>query len=315
MSLSLPIMALGLRVPNASFSIGSSAGIPYGWTDVYGGLGGKAASVAGPPYGHSRAQRVTLSSTDGQILRSQPAPPGHLSRQGTPRVMPAVWYRASGMAENSVLQLHLYAYDAADAQLADVVIWSASANQADWTLGLADLFVTIPASTSHVRLGLRFRYEQASSVCVWDVAFAGVGWIVSATTSAHTWPCYPDQGAGCLPTAAAEALGRDSYGTLRTHDRDLQPRPHRLSMKAGYLGAADAAVQRWLWGMARGRGSVALATSLAAGGRWPLLVLPGLPMAPAALLCEPTGDACPVRPRGDVDPPSYEAAWELEEIS
>ncbi len=322
MAVTVPRFALGLDVPNPTFSIPSAtAGLAGGWTPSQYAIP-TALYGAGPTPGHARAQRFTFSQsgqTSATVL-SGPCGPGKLTANVSTAVMGFALVRTSGIAGSAAgtVKFRLKYYDDADSLLSSTDLISLTLvgqNYADWTALTGATSVTPPATANHARLEIALGKTTLAVPVVLDVAFAGVGtWRPDAVPASYyeptRTPAHP--GTFCVPSGTVQRI-KSTSGTSRTIDGDRYRQPHVGTMLWGGLPDADKIEIEYAYRMNVGRtweGDVANPS----GGSWPLIVKPGRPDWPAIGLYEIVGfDA---RPSGGFysDPPYHDVTLRLEEI-
>ena len=281
-------IGLGLWVPNSSFSIPSDVdGVPAGWVPSA-TIVSSALYSGGPSYGHPRFQRFELKTpnTTGSILSAPTLPKRIL---GTSVVyLNALWLiRCSGTTgANQEALFWLNEYAANDDLLYEYGLITQRTVLGPWTLVQANQTLTPKgAATSHWRFQIKL--NRAAADVLLDIAQIGIqAWTAAPGYWTAPQVCDSTRAEAFLPGDDLSPF-EDVNGFERWIDHVRGARRRSGSLGWDWLPEADALSLRYLFDMNKRRSSEAAAVN-PAGGRWPLLVIPGHSAWPAAALCRMT---------------------------
>lgn len=310
MSVSYPVMGLGLPIFNNTFSIPSTvAGVPAGWTnDTRLTSGGQFSD--GPTNGHYRWQRYVLAGTNTYAsFLSAPCDPGFMVKTGSTKMSLVVWYRVSGVTgSGQEVNFYLQGYNTSDVSQDRLLLRQIWTPQANWTLGTWEYTHSMAANVSHRRLEIVVgRASSGTANIILDLAFVGIMVWNGSTSSYYTFTQKPDHPGNEMVPSSKLARSYDDNGLERHQSRDgyRQPFVGRMSLS----GFPDDMCQniRRAWMFNKGRIQESVSTDCPEGGRWPILLMPGQPSWPAAVQCNFDGDNFPFRvgTRWYSDPPRW----------
>jgi hypothetical protein len=327
MSTTNAILTLGLYAPNLSFGLsGDVSGRAAGWTPSTGTgvtFTEQALIDDGPQSSHRRTQRYTLSTGTYANAISGACPAGKLCGVGTHSLRYAIAARVSigtGTATtgNSV-SFNLWRYNLGGTVLDQIGLLSIGSNVAGWTLFSANVSKNMgTTSAAYLRyvigVGRTGTATNQAPVTV-DVAgfYAGI-WAQSTGAldlgqgvSPATRPAFPTRPMGAVHIQGNGAIRRSDHG------RGFQPRAGVLAWDWVPSTTMDGLTKAWAANA--GQGFTTGSTS-PEGGYWPLLVVPGLPSWPLAMLCDVQSDALGFEYPGDwhMDPAYFSGGFPLTEV-
>lgn len=301
MSLAKPVMALGLDVFNPTLARPGAGGVAAGWT-VNAGIT-PASSYAGPFPGHPRVQRLSIAAGAGSHGLSSSLVYKRFCANVATAFLGACWCKHSGNDGDLRLALHWFDDDADFISSA----WLGAAIQNSggvWIVHAPTATITPPAGAAYARIIANVA-NPASGTSTWDVAFLSCGTLDGATASYQWARYYAHPGSSARPVMGRNAQ-QDGAGRTRFVDTEGIVAPYALELTvAGITDAQKQAIERLhLLNANRAYDGGASAVD---GGYYPLLVLPGAPFAPAAMLVDAVDGEFPLRPAGSVlyDPPRW----------
>lgn len=316
------IISLGLRIPNQTFARPSeTADVPASWTTLSGSPTWTALYGQGPAYSHPRTQRIALGTATGTsttTIASAPGPPGHLCANATNQpLIGYMLYRSTGVGTDQRPVLYLEGRRSNGTQVDRIALGTIANNNSDWYL--QTLTPTISWSGTnchHKRLQLEIvRSTGTHAALTLDLAFLGIG-IWASGTGYYAMP----QDVAPRGSTPAFAQHQTTYYTnANGEDRSIDW-SRFVAPRAGVLAydwlpqtAVDAL--SYAWSMSQGR-HIENGTTNPQGGRWPLLIAPGLPLWPKVLMVRPSERALGLEVAGDwiSDPSFYSGGLPLVEI-
>lgn len=285
MAISNPAACIGLDISNPTFSIpkNDGSGKADGWTMSGGTAAYAGVSVAGHT-GHDRLQQITVTASGTTTLVGAPCSPGLLCTAASTKIRGMLTVGVTGVQFTAV-ELYIRWLNSSGVQVgSDVQLVATSGLIA---LGLTSWVATAtPPANAFCAVPVIKIVRTNTGTTVVQLAFAGIGCWDGATSEKWDWarkPGFP--GTGAAKTSAVEMI-RPLYGRPYSIDRTRYGKPYRLSMSvSGWTNTEKGYLER-LWAFNTGRSSETLAAGNPGGGVWPVLIAPGLPGAPAAMLCD-----------------------------
>ncbi len=308
MSIAAAQMTLGLYAPNLTFAIpGATSGLAAGWkATTSGAVVASGMYTGGPAHGHPRHQVLALTGA-GQsvVLKSAPCKTGQLGNAASQLWLGAWVLCKFSAAGASTLKVELAGYDANETTEEVDTIATLSPIYDTWTLvtgsGRKDL-----SAAHHRRYKLTLSGGTTASV---SLAFVGIGTTFDAV---YTSVAKVAVGTSPIQPTAQAAPAISPQGFSRWIDSDRVVNPRRGTLRWDGLGETEAGYLEWFWSMQTGRYG---GESSQGGGHWPVLLIPGIPSWPHAMMCRFEGDRFPLEHVGDwyPDSPLYGGALQVVE--
>lgn len=323
MSVTPAILSVGLWVPNHHFARPSDvANVPAGWTVTglnstafYGGTS-TASYAGGPPFGHPRWQRFSLIGTNtAGTVRSAPTPRGKFCASGTGEFYAGMLIRTLNTSTSTRhVRLALTAYDTGGTSLGNLTMIDQQTTLPSWTWVSNAIGQTLGTGIDHFRYLLQVDKASGDANIDLDIAQVAVGmWDAAAGSVTTDLNCDPTQTTPCVETG--EDRGYENVIGERRHidlSRYVNPRAGRMGYD--YMSAANTELWRFAWMMNHGKAAES-AASKPAGGRSPIIIVPGLPSWPYGIMVDLVGGQFPLNHAEGwmFDPPRYSGAFEMLE--
>jgi hypothetical protein len=309
-SLSVPVFALALDVPNHTFSFPARdgadvPGLADGWSFSSDSATFACAGAYGTVPGRAgRAQMISGSNQAGQVfLLSSPLSflPVFPEESSANRTIYPVWGMTLSMSgATATCALRLAFCNVAGSTIQSTTLYSFPASDGvfrSWSYKDGSTAVIAPATAVYARIQLAGMVGASADAFSWGFGPVAVGWDHFDMTKT---PSSVSTGPGALSPKVARFGGRTSR----------LPRT-ALRMSFPCLSVAEAAALRFYW--ASSRGSLA-GRADRPGGSVPTLVFPGNVLAPSFVVCDWSEDTCPVVPaRSWGIPPIFRASPLLTE--
>ena len=319
MSITPPVLALGVKVPNHTFSRPSStSGAAQGWTKSGSALTGSAVYDDSPDRGHARTQLYTLAGSGAQsgTVLSSPAPPGKLCAHVATYITGFALIKTTGLSATSTFKLNILWYNSSGSQVGTTqTLFTRTSNSTDWTVIQSTVLTsTNPASAAdHFRLQLAFDRSSGSTAITVQIAFACVG---TYTTAAGYYTATNNLSIGSgIARSTVRNVQVDPSGVMHSVDRDRWVQGHSVRLYWDFVTDTERKVFDYLTRMSVGRVWDNSAQN-PNGGNWPLIVVPNLTGMPLVFMGELAGEEFPTELAQSwwADPPNWRIALALREV-
>lgn len=317
MAFTKPIISLGLDHYNPTMSIpsGSLDGLPAGWTASGSSVTPYGSSVA-DWIGHDRVQYFQVNAATTYTLVGSPCMVYGLCIEASTKILGALVAGISGgAAAGTTVALYIRWYRSGGIQVgSDTLVHSITGSQ---TLGLtsAEATITPPANAFSARSVIKITRTGAGTSYV-SIAFASLGAWNGSTASYWQWARYAGSPGTSARKISQTETYRPLYGPQVTIDRTRYSKPYRLRMLTSNWTTAEKTYLERAWAFNTGMSVETNQAQNPSGGVWPILLLPGLPGAPPAMLCDfEQRDEFPldVDPNWYADPPYWGGSFSLIE--